>query len=336
MTPYITIEQIDQAADAVRTRTSYRPRVGLILGSGLNDLADAVQKADIIPYADLPNWPISTVQGHAGRLVIGELDGQTVLVMQGRIHFYEGYGMSQITLPVRVMQPISARAGPTLGLGQPWHDTGAPGQPFDFTMPSPLPALGGGLSGFAARLKAARERLGITLADLDCFGSFAIREIKCWESGQDEPPHYVIENLCLCLECDPAELYNDAGGPAVKKLRPNKYYWAGLRDPFHFSGVGERLTQSRKQAGYSIGDTAKIIGCPAALLKRIETEEQADANINAEGWAPLGTLAALFGVELDWLKYGDEAMAVERRRLARRIAALGIKPRPRKSKTAAA
>jgi len=106
MTPYITIEQIDQAADAVRTRTSYRPRVGLILGSGLNDLADSVQKADIIPYGDLPNWPISTVQGHAGRLVIGELEGQTVLMMQGRIHFYEGYGMSQITLPVRVMQRL--------------------------------------------------------------------------------------------------------------------------------------------------------------------------------------------------------------------------------------
>nr|MDQ3005499.1 purine-nucleoside phosphorylase [Chloroflexota bacterium] len=106
MTPYITIEQIDQAADAVRTRTSYRPRVGLILGSGLNELADSIQKADIIPYADLPNWPISTVQGHAGRLVIGELEGQTVLVMQGRIHFYEGYGMSQITLPVRVMQRL--------------------------------------------------------------------------------------------------------------------------------------------------------------------------------------------------------------------------------------
>jgi purine-nucleoside phosphorylase len=106
MTPYITIEQIDQAANTVRTRTAYRPRVGLILGSGLNDLADSVQKADIIPYAEIPNWPISTVQGHAGRLVIGELDGQTVLVMQGRIHFYEGYGMSQITLPVRVMQRL--------------------------------------------------------------------------------------------------------------------------------------------------------------------------------------------------------------------------------------
>jgi purine-nucleoside phosphorylase len=103
MSIFVTLEQIDRAADAIRKRTSYRPRVGLILGSGLNGLADSVQKADIIPYGELPNWPVSTVQGHAGRLVIGELEGQTALVMQGRIHFYEGYSMSQITLPVRVM-----------------------------------------------------------------------------------------------------------------------------------------------------------------------------------------------------------------------------------------
>ncbi len=103
MTTFVTLEQIDQAADAIRKRTSYRPRVGLILGSGLNSLADSIQKPDIIPYAELPNWPISTVEGHVGRLVIGELEGQTALVMQGRIHFYEGYSMSQITLPVRVM-----------------------------------------------------------------------------------------------------------------------------------------------------------------------------------------------------------------------------------------
>jgi purine-nucleoside phosphorylase len=103
MSIFVTLEQIDEAVDAIRKRTSYRPRLGLILGSGLNDLADSVQKADIIPYGELPNWPVSTVQGHAGRLVIGELEGQTALVMQGRIHFYEGYSMSQITLPVRVM-----------------------------------------------------------------------------------------------------------------------------------------------------------------------------------------------------------------------------------------
>ncbi len=103
MDTYVTLQQIDEAADAIRSRTSYKPRVGLILGSGLNSLADSVQKGDHIPYSDLPNWPRSTVQGHAGRLVIGGLEGQSVFVMQGRVHFYEGYSMSQITLPVRVM-----------------------------------------------------------------------------------------------------------------------------------------------------------------------------------------------------------------------------------------
>lgn len=106
MTTYITLDQIDQATDAVRAHSSYHARVGLILGSGLNSLADSVQKADIIPYGDLPNWPVSTVEGHVGRLVIGELEKQIVLVMQGRIHFYEGYGMPAITLPVRVMNRL--------------------------------------------------------------------------------------------------------------------------------------------------------------------------------------------------------------------------------------
>ena len=103
MTTFVTLQQIDEAADTIRKKISNRPRVGMILGSGLNSLADSVQNAVIIPYGDLPNWPISTVHGHAGQLVIGELEGQSVFVMQGRIHFYEGYSMSQITLPVRVM-----------------------------------------------------------------------------------------------------------------------------------------------------------------------------------------------------------------------------------------
>lgn len=103
MTTYVTLEQIDQAAEAIRQRISLQPRVGLILGSGLNRLADSVSDPVVIPYAELPNWPVSTVHGHAGQLVIGELEGQAVMVMQGRVHFYEGYSMSQVTLPVRVM-----------------------------------------------------------------------------------------------------------------------------------------------------------------------------------------------------------------------------------------
>jgi purine-nucleoside phosphorylase len=105
-TSFITLEQIDQAAEAVRSRSAYQPRVALILGSGLNGLADSVQKADVIPFGDLPNMPVSTVHGHMGRLVIGELEGQVVFVMQGRIHYYEGYTMGQVTLPIRIMQRL--------------------------------------------------------------------------------------------------------------------------------------------------------------------------------------------------------------------------------------
>ena len=106
MQTYFTLEKIDQVADAVRAKIEVKPRVGLILGSGLNDLADSVENAVIIPYGDLPHWPVSTVEGHAGRLVIGALEGRPVFVMQGRVHFYEGYSMGQITLPVRVMQRL--------------------------------------------------------------------------------------------------------------------------------------------------------------------------------------------------------------------------------------
>ena len=106
MQTYFTLEQIDQVADAVRNKIDVKPRIGLILGSGLNDLAASVSNAVTIPFGDLPHWPVSTVEGHVGRLVIGELEEQHVFVMQGRVHYYEGYSMGQVTMPVRVMQRL--------------------------------------------------------------------------------------------------------------------------------------------------------------------------------------------------------------------------------------
>ncbi len=102
--PFLSLAEIDEVVAAIQSQTRYQPKVALILGSGLGSVADAVEDADSIPYASLPHWPKSTVHGHAGRLVIGKLQGQVVMVMQGRIHFYEGYSMSQVTLPARVMQ----------------------------------------------------------------------------------------------------------------------------------------------------------------------------------------------------------------------------------------
>ena len=98
----ITLEAIDRVAGVIRSKIKIQPRIGLILGTGLEGGQNAtLQQPVIIPYFELPARPVATVVGHAGRLVLGELNGQSLLVMQGRIHYYEGYDMSQVTLPVR-------------------------------------------------------------------------------------------------------------------------------------------------------------------------------------------------------------------------------------------
>ena len=93
----------DEAADVIRARSRHRPRIGLVLGSGLGGLADALEGRDVISSHDLPGWPRSTVEGHSGNLVLGLLEGQTVVAQQGRVHFYEGYTPQEIIFPVRVM-----------------------------------------------------------------------------------------------------------------------------------------------------------------------------------------------------------------------------------------
>jgi purine-nucleoside phosphorylase len=101
-----TLTHYDEAAAYIRSRTRHTPTIGLVLGSGLGPLAEQIEAADKIPYGDIPHFPVSTVHGHAGRLVIGQLAGATVCAMQGRFHFYEGYSLQQVTLPVRVMKRL--------------------------------------------------------------------------------------------------------------------------------------------------------------------------------------------------------------------------------------
>lgn len=99
----------DVSAEAILGQTAHRPTIGLILGSGLSPLAERVEDATLLPYGELPHFPVSTVAGHAGRLVIGKLAGATVCVMQGRFHAYEGYSLAQTTFPVRVMQRMGVQ-----------------------------------------------------------------------------------------------------------------------------------------------------------------------------------------------------------------------------------
>lgn len=109
MSDHLTLAQIDNITEIIRGRISMQPQVGIILGSGLGPLAEAVEQAVRIPYEELPTWPVSTVVGHHGQLVIGQLEGQDVLVMQGRAHYYEGYSIAQFGLPVRVMQRLGVK-----------------------------------------------------------------------------------------------------------------------------------------------------------------------------------------------------------------------------------
>ena len=103
MSDFVTLKMIDEAVTAINSFTKKKPKIGLILGSGLGDLANSVSPADYIHYSKIPNWPQTTIQGHKGRLVIGDLENQPVMIMQGRAHYYEGYPMVKVGFPVRVM-----------------------------------------------------------------------------------------------------------------------------------------------------------------------------------------------------------------------------------------
>jgi purine-nucleoside phosphorylase len=101
--------QIKQSAQFIEEKMTSTPTVGLILGSGLGVLVSEIENKLEIPYDTIPNFPVSTVEGHAGQLVIGTLEGVNVIAMQGRFHFYEGYSMQKVTFPVRVMKEIGVQ-----------------------------------------------------------------------------------------------------------------------------------------------------------------------------------------------------------------------------------
>jgi purine-nucleoside phosphorylase len=99
-------DQVQEAAAAIRARWGGKPKVGIILGTGLGGLVEEIAAEASLPYGDVPHFPTSTAPGHAGRLVCGKLAGKSVVAMEGRFHFYEGYSLKQITLPVRVFKAL--------------------------------------------------------------------------------------------------------------------------------------------------------------------------------------------------------------------------------------
>ncbi len=102
-------QKIHTAREFIESKINTTPEIGLILGSGLGSLANEIENPTIIPYDQIPNFPISTVEGHEGQLVIGKLEGKNVIAMQGRFHFYEGYSLQEVTFPVRVMKELGVK-----------------------------------------------------------------------------------------------------------------------------------------------------------------------------------------------------------------------------------
>ncbi len=103
---FITVQQIDEVVAVIRERVTSHPVVGMVLGSGLGAMADSVENRTVFSSTDFPYWPKSSVQGHEGKIIFGNLEGREVMVLQGRVHSYEGYSMDLITLPIRVMQRL--------------------------------------------------------------------------------------------------------------------------------------------------------------------------------------------------------------------------------------
>ena len=103
------LQEINNTADFLRSKIQNQPSVGIVLGSGLGGLVDKIEAELELDYSDIPNFPISTVEGHAGKLIFGKLGGKNVVAMQGRFHFYEGYGMNKVVFPIRVMKQLGIK-----------------------------------------------------------------------------------------------------------------------------------------------------------------------------------------------------------------------------------
>ncbi|MDQ7801372.1 MAG: purine-nucleoside phosphorylase [Armatimonadota bacterium] len=117
--------RMEEAAEAVRRRVAFEPKLAVVLGSGLGALADHIETVGAVPYAEIPHFPTSTVPGHAGRLVLGWLEGKPVAAMQGRVHLYEGYTAQEVVFPIRVLFALGCRtllvSNAAGGLNREWR-----------------------------------------------------------------------------------------------------------------------------------------------------------------------------------------------------------------------
>lgn len=172
-------EKICASADYIKEHTSHRPGTGIILGSGLGDIVDAMEEKEVIPYADIPGFPCSKVAGHKGNLVFGRINGTTVVAMQGRVHFYEGMGMKKVVYPVYVMKMLGIR---NLIVTNACGGINPQFQPGDLMLLTDYINL----TGMNPLIGDNDERLGVRFPDMSEAYSEELRKVACEAASRNE------------------------------------------------------------------------------------------------------------------------------------------------------
>ncbi len=225
-----TAARVTEAAAAVRARGGAPPHVALILGSGLGDLADEVAAPTVVPYPEIPYFPAPTVEGHAGELVLGSVEGVPVVAMRGRLHFYEGYSLQDVTFPVRVMRRLGAT---TLIVTNAAGGLNEAFQTGDLMVLSDhLNLLG--MAGLSPLRGVHEPALGVRF--LDMLGAYdaALRALA----------HRVAEAHGLPLR---EGVYALVGGPAYETLAEIRFLQHGGADAVGMSTVPEVLVARHEQ-----------------------------------------------------------------------------------------
>ena len=193
MDEFISQQAIEETAEAVAQRLADRPLIGLILGSGLSAVADAIEDAVTIPYVDIPRFPRATVEGHAGRLVAGRLEGRSVAVMQGRAHYYEGHSMAQVVLPVRVLQVLGIEMLIVTNAAGGLNPAFCPGDVMVIRDHINLV----GMAGLNPLRGPNLDRFGPRFPDMSSAYDPALRALACAVAAEAEIPYH--EGVYICL-----------------------------------------------------------------------------------------------------------------------------------------
>jgi purine-nucleoside phosphorylase len=214
------MDKINAASDYIKAKLNFQPEIGLILGTGLNNLAEMVKDPIIIPYKEIPELPVSTAPSHAGRIVAGELAGKKVLFFQGRLHYYEGYRMDQVIMPVRIMSVLGIKYLFVTNAAGSLNETLLPGDVvllkdhINFMGTNPL--IGRNLEEFGERFPSMNEPYTSHLREKaekisDKLGLDLKSGVYCAVSG----PSLETRSECLMFQAAGADLVGMSTAPEV-------------------------------------------------------------------------------------------------------------------------